>query len=570
MRSLARISSCVWSARVTTEFPRLDCRTICSSTPRLQSHPIPNQSNPESGSRRNHWTSLALLVGGGSLVLGTSYLKSDEGIIYAEEEKEAKGKTRVFRQSEVSEHDNKTDGIWVTHGTGVYDITNFVNEHPGGSEKIMLAAGKSVDPFWSLYTIHKGNGVVQDFLKEYYIGELDPRDIVEKASTDEDDPFSNDPDRSPVLIVHQEKPFNAEPPRSLIMQNYITPTALWYVRHHHPVPEVDIETYRLSVSSDGTLDEKLSNLSLSVADLRKNYKERTVVMTMQCAGNRRGELNASGKTQGLNWGIGAISTAEFKGVFLRDVLADLGVTYNDEKGVQHVQFMGIDDPYDASIPARKALDKYGDVLLAYEMNGEPIPREHGFPVRVLVPGTLGARSVKWLQKIVVSKEESASTWQRGLPYKGTPPWMTDFKNVDPDKLTPVQELPVQSAICSPLAGAEVNVYNGTVEVSGFAWSGGGRGIVRVDVSADGGETWHTAVLGEGSDQPLDRAWAWTFWTCDIPLPKNVKSGDKALLVCKAIDASYNSQPSDVRGQWNLRGILNNCWHRVEIQVQKDA
>lgn len=128
-------------------------------------------------------------------------------------------------------------------------------------------------------------------------------------------------------------------------------------------------------------------------------------------------------------------------------------------------------------------------------------------------------------------------------------------------------MPVQSAIFSPPPGYAAEPGE-SLDVKGFAWSGGGRGIVRVDVSADDGATWHTATLTEGADQPRDRAWAWTFWEAELPAPRDLSKG--ATLVCKAVDASHNTQPESVASIWNLRGLANNAWHRVPIcQAEED-
>ncbi len=106
---------------------------------------------------------------------------------------------------------------------------------------------------------------------------------------------------------------------------------------------------------------------------------------------------------------------------------------------------------------------------------------------------------------------------------------------------------------------------GTTEVDakGYAWSGGGRGVIRVDVSADGGKSWHVAELTQHSQQSLDHMWAWTQWSVTLPVPNN---GQPVELICKAIDRSYNNQPESAQGIWNLRGCLNNAWHRISVQI----
>ena len=156
---------------------------------------------------------------------------------------------KTYTRSEVSKHKDTKDGIWITFKNGVYDITDFVEQHPGGANKIMLAAGGAVDPFWNLYQQHF-DGKVQDILSKYQIGVLSDKE--EKIDYDSSDPYAKDPTRHSALVVHKQKPFNAETPTQLISEeSYITPNALWYVRHHHPVPEVDPKDYRLVIEGKG-------------------------------------------------------------------------------------------------------------------------------------------------------------------------------------------------------------------------------------------------------------------------------------------------------------------------------
>ncbi len=142
--------------------------------------------------------------------------------------------------------------------------------------------------------------------------------------------------------------------------------------------------------------------------------------------------------------------------------------------------------------------------------------------------------------------------------------MKSLDDIDVEKIPSLQEQPVQSAICYPLPNTLIPA-NDSLTVKGYAYSGGGRGIVRVDVSIDGGITWHTAQLLAGAEQPMDRAWAWTFWDCDFPIT-NELVGKKIEVICKATDAAYNVQPDTVKGIWNLRGINNNAWHRIHVDI----
>jgi len=471
----------------------------------------------------------------------------------------------TFSLEEVARHNSLSNGsgqVWVTYKGGVYNITEFIANHPGGSSKIMLAAGKQLEPFWRLYSQHT-EAKAQDLLVPYKIGDLCPEDLAKlnQHQRDANDPYANDPARHPALVINTQKPFNGEVPPALITDSWITPNELFFVRNHLPVPDIDPKTYHLEVAVEGG-----KSLKLSMEDLRTKFKQYTVAATTQCAGNRRADMTKVKPVKGLNWTGTAISNAEWTGPKLRDVLLHAGLQDNQE-GINHVQFEGLDTDtttnYGASIPVRKAMDPRGDVILALEMNGRPLPRDHGYPVRAVVPGTVGARNVKWVGKVVASPAESTNHWQQ-RDYKGFGPYV-DWDTVDFDKAPAIQDLPVQSAITEPCPGAKVEPGD-TVTVKGYAWSGGGRGIVRVDVSLDGGKTWHQANLSEANrKQNPDQAWGWTLWEAEFKVPETASNG-RLELVCKAVDSSYNVQPDTVGPIWNLRGVLSTAWHHVNVDI----
>ena len=336
---------------------------------------------------------------------------------------------------------------------------------------------------------------------------------------------------------------------------------MFYIRNHFWVPEIKPEQHKLVVEMpDG--EEK----EYSLEDLKSKFKETTITATLQCSGNRRKHMSENARAAtGLQWGVGAISNAVWTGVRLRDVLADAGLDVDElPEDAKHAHFVGAES-YDSSIPIETAVDKRGDVLLAYGMNGEPLPPDHGFPLRVLVPGTVAARSVKWVKKVVVSEDECTSQWQRrdykcfGPNVKGNPKW---------HEAPAIQEMPVQSAITGLrevsyesesdrilLQGLEAG--ESWVIVEGYAWSGGGRKITRVDVSADDGKSWHQADLLP-HESLGSKAWSWQRWRWVIPRPQA-----RSCFVVKAVDEAGNSQPKEYEPFWNLRGHLTNSWHRVE-------
>jgi sulfite oxidase len=486
-----------------------------------------------------------------------------------------------FSREEVAKHKTPDTRIWVTYGDGVYDVTDFVESHPGGREKIMLAAGGALEPFWALYAQHS-KPAVREILQQFRIGTLRVEDHTAAAPSSASsaatlgDPYAAEPVRHPALQPITERPFNAEPPAAMLVDKQITPNPLFFVRNHLPVPHIDPARYVLEVKGQG-----LRTVHLTLEDMRKLFSQYTVEATLHCAGNRRSEMQRVREAKGLAWGVGAVSNAAWTGVRLRDVLAFAGLPVEargeriDADGAvaeaRHVQFEGLDQDmtgtfYGASIPLDRALNPDSDVILAYEMNGEPLPRDHGSPLRVVVPGVVGARSVKWLGRVVVSRDESPNHWQQ-KDYKAFCP-SVDWANVDFSQAPAIQDHPVNSAICSPAPGAVIPDEATEVPVKGYAWSGGGRAIIRVDVSGDGGHSWQTADLKQPSNmQPDGKRWAWTLWEASVPVRRGGRRSPE--LVCKAVDSSYNVQPDSFEGIWNLRGLLGTAWHRVPLSFEGD-
>lgn len=468
-----------------------------------------------------------------------------------------------FSLEEVEQHRTQETGIWVVYGDAVYDITEYAALHPGGREKILLAAGRALEPYWEVFPQHQQTSVYEE-LERRRLGNIcaDERGWWQRREKKEG-LYAHDPPRSAILKVNTQEPFNAETPMLLLTQSFLTPNNLFFVRNHLPVPTVDPESYVLQVQVEG-----MTPVRLTLDELRSKFPHHTVMATLQCAGNRRADLAAVKPVRGLCWTGGAMGNAKWSGVRLRDVLVYAGVEKAEH--LQHVHLEGLDtnpltgEHYGASIPIEKALDARGDCLLALEMNGEELPRDHGYPVRAVVPGTVGARNVKWLAQVVASREEYGGQWQQ-RDYKGFCP-SVNWDTVDFSSAPAIQELPIQSLITSPVEGAKVD-RGGEVEVTGVAWSGGGRRVVRVDVSVDDGKNWQAAELGEGAGQPRGQAWAWTMWSALLPLPPG-HSGPLRVC-CKAVDSSYNVQPDTSDPIWNLRGCLSNAWHRVTVTVAED-
>lgn len=356
------------------------------------------------------------------------------------------------------------------------------------------------------------------------------------------------------LVVHGDDPFNAEPPRAALADARVTSLDAFYVRNHGPVPELDPSAWRLRV--DGLVELELE---LSLAELRSRFAQHEVAATLQCAGNRRAGFLAVRDIPGeAPWGPGATGTAVWSGVRLTDVLAAAGI----HESAEHVAFLGADvseepDPpqaFGASIPRHKATAE--EVVLAWGMNGEPLPPVHGAPVRLVVPGYIGARSVKWLEQVTAQAEPSDNFFQAET-YRLLP------AEADPDAIAPGEgvalgAVAVNADILSPDQAA--TVAPGLLQVSGYAFAGDDRRIVRVDLSTDGGWSWRQADL-------LDQQspWTWHLWETEV----DVAAGTTEI-VARAWDSAAAAQPESAAHLWNPKGYVNNAWARVSVSAARPA
>jgi DMSO/TMAO reductase YedYZ molybdopterin-dependent catalytic subunit len=327
------------------------------------------------------------------------------------------------------------------------------------------------------------------------------------------------------------------------LQSFITPTKLFYVRMHFPIPKIDKNNWRLRI--EGSVEQPFG---INFHELTK-LESRKVPATLECAGNSRGFLEP--KVKGVQWGLGGVSNAEWTGVPLSRVLDRAGMKSSAReiifKGADHGK---LEDPkaprgevsFARSIPIEKARD----VLLAYKMNDVDLPPEHGFPVRAIVPGWYAVASVKWLQRIVVSDKPFNGYYQT-LDYSF---WK---KRGDLSELTALAEMQTKAIITSPAEG-EIVPANSNVRMRGAAWTGTGE-ITKVEVSADGGSTWNSAKLISES-----KPGAWRFWEFDW---KTSAEPAKTTLIARATSSKGETQPikrDPDRGTYMIN-------HLVPITVQ---
>ena len=363
------------------------------------------------------------------------------------------------------------------------------------------------------------------------------------ASGGAEEPASKD------LIVHGREPFNAEPALPHLVADPITPLAHFYVRNHGPIPTIEKGAFRLQV--EGLVNKPIE---LTLDQIKDRFPVHTAAATLTCAGNRRSEMSAIRLIGGVQWNAGAIGNAKWTGAALADVLKAAEL----KPEAKHVWFEGVDpikhmdgktEPFGGSIPLAKAQSKDAPTLLAHAMNDQPLAVQHGFPLRAVVPGYIGARSVKWLGKIVVSDRPSPNHFMTEA-YKLI---TTDSKD-ELAKAEPIYEFPINAAICAPAASEKLKA--GDVTISGYALPpGDGKAtIAKVELSADGGRTWKPATL-LGKPAPC----CWQLWQARLPL-----AAGKHQLIVRATDSTGRVQPE--KCEWNLKGYLYNAWHHGSAQT----
>lgn len=333
-----------------------------------------------------------------------------------------------------------------------------------------------------------------------------------------------------ALVTRLDEPYCAETPVEVLVERWITPVPVFYVLEHGRPPAPDARRWTLEIG--GMVRRPLR---LTVADV----EARAVVevpATLVCAGNRRREHHARRPVRDpLLWSAGAIGNAVWTGARLAELLAEAGVL----AGARHVWLDGGDALADGtffggSIELARVRDAAAPpVVLAYRMNGAPLTRSHGFPLRAVVPGHIGARSVKWLRRITVADRLSPNAS------------FVRSHRLDDE---PIYDVPINAAICA------VDAAGDHVRVRGYAIAGSPVAtIARVEVSLDGGR-WRAATL-----DPAAAPSCWRLWSIDLPAPRH-----RARIFARAIDTTGRIQPRDTA--WNEDGYLYNGWATARLRT----
>lgn len=428
-------------------------------------------------------------------------------------------------------------------------------------------------------------------------GDTPPTEVVAKARTMWD--LQKTPDHRDVgtpdewvprdgrlVRLTGRHPFNVEPPiSSLYEHKFITPCSLHYVRNHGACPKLTWDKHTIKVGGHKSCIRRSYELTM---DQLARMTPRELPVTLVCAGNRRKEQNMIRQTIGFNWGPSGVSTNVYKGVLLRDLLLKAGVSEKNMLG-KHVEFIGVEDlpnkvgpgpfpdepwgkqvKYGTSVPLARAMNPAYDIIVAYQANGEVLQPDHGYPVRLVIPGYIGGRMIKWLAEINVISHETKNHYHYH-DNRILPPHITAEESLSgkwwykPEYI--FNELNINSAVARPDHNETLNIKDNIAknyEIAGYAYTGGGRKISRVEVSVDGGVHWELADL-DRKERPTEYGmyWCWLWWSFSLPVESFVGAKE---IWCRAYDESNNMQPNDPT--WNLMGMGNNQCFRVKIHIDR--
>ncbi|KAG9244470.1 putative nitrate reductase [Calycina marina] len=413
-----------------------------------------------------------------------------------------------------------------------------------------------------------------------------PTQILKEDLKTPDNHVPRDPRLIRLTGIH---PFNVEPPlNALFDQGFLTSPELFYVRNHGGVPEVDdatIQDWEFSV--EGMVKQPFN---ITLRDLLADFEQITVPITLVCAGNRRKEQNQVRKSKGFSWGAAGLSTALWTGVPMLELLQRA----RPLRGAKYVCMEGADKLpngyYGTSVKLNWALDRNRGIMIAHKMNGEMLTPDHGKPLRCVVPGQIGGRSVKWLKRLIVTAAPSDNWYHiydnRVLPTMVSPEQSANEPQWWTDERYAIYDLSTNSAIAYPAHDEKASIVNlpETYRARGYAYGGGGRRVTRVEVTLDKGTTWALADIRYHEDDyrndatedeqlyggKIDMEWretsfCWCMWEIQLKIEDLALADD---VMVRAMDESMNVQPRDM--YWSVLGMMNNPWYRITITRTGDV
>ncbi len=366
------------------------------------------------------------------------------------------------------------------------------------------------------------------------------------------------PGKDPGLILLNDRPINAETPAHLLDQA-VTAADRFFVRNNGIVPDSimasepkDPAQWSLTLAGEAMPEE----VTYTLADLQSNFRHFDYLLTLECGGNGRKEF--SPPASGNQWDVGAVGCARWTGVRLRDVLEAAG--YDKGKAVyigyygQDTHLSGNPDEVVISrgVPIAKALED--ESLIAWNMNGQPLPPLNGYPLRLVFSGYPASCSGKWLSKIVVRDRVHDGEKMEGASYRVPCEPVAPGTEVEDADMCIIEEMPVKSLIASPKTGAVIPSGR-DLAVAGHAWCGSGQ-VARVDYSIDFGSTWKRCTL-----TPPANRYAWQQFRADVAFPEP----GYYEIWARATDEQGRAQPMVIPA-WNPRGYLNNACHRIAVKI----
>lgn len=357
--------------------------------------------------------------------------------------------------------------------------------------------------------------------------------------------------KHPDLVLLNDRPVNAETPPHLL-NDAITPADKFFIRNNGVLPKnIDLEKWTLTI--DGASAK--STRTFSLAALKKEFKEYTYQLVLECGGNGRSEFNPPAK--GNQWSTGAVGCASWTGVRLADVLHSVGIKDN----AVYIGFYGKDThlsgdknkkPISRGFPISKALES--ETLIAWSMNGGPIPLHNGHPLRLVVGGWPASCSGKWLERISIRDQIHDGPKMGGQAYRVPCETVAPGTKVEDEDMCIIESMPVKSLITYPKTGAILSTRQ--LKINGHAWAGD-LAVAKMEYSIDFGQTWQSAQL----NPPKNRL-AWQDFSATVRFPKT----GYYEVWARATDTNGLAQPMILPG-WNPKGYLNNACHRIAVRVR---
>ena len=378
-----------------------------------------------------------------------------------------------------------------------------------------------------------------------------PEGMIPAGLLNSDQPFAI-PGKHPELIVLNDKPLNVETPAHLL-DDRITPADKFFIRNNGLPPDeksINISKWTLTIEGEAVRQKKVYTLE----ELKKRFKTYTYQLTLECAGNGRKEFNPP--ASGNQWTVGAVGCGAWTGVRLKDILQDAGIT---SKAV-YIGYYGLDThlngsgevPISRGVPMSKALED--ETLVAWALNGQDIPFQNGYPLRLVIGGWPASCSGKWLSRIAVRDKIHDGPKMDAHSYRMPCKPVAPGAKVEDDNMCIIESMPVKSVLTYPKSGATFPKSR-RLDIRGHAWAGD-LSVKAVEYSIDFGMSWQSCKL-----EPAANRLAWQHFSATIQFPQE----GYYEIWARATNSNGLMQPMLLPG-WNPKGYLNNACHRIAVKV----